>query len=1795
MMYNLRKPLSFLLSLSLLFTVFFSAPFHVNAAGNNYLEIIQSDHGEIIRENYKEDDWNHTGYEVGTRILLSVDPEEDYELEDWDVKFQDGTVIDVIRGYGKYYYFDIPQHGDGANHISIRAAFVKIGTGSRHTAAILPGYEGGTENKVTLESGNTSDRFKPGEAVYVEIEWEPSTRFRTSDGGDPDRYKLRAYYTKNGVESDVPIDPSPAQYEREHEYFFIMPDADVSVTCEFEYLEYDITYEYVLDPGVSEDDVSKPYFVLNGDSMVLDQPIRTHAGTSVDIFGRVQDSEYCFTGVTMEYTDGEGNFISRQLAVNPDHDGAHTLHADFDMPSSGVNLKFTFSRVYKVNIDASAQDLVFPYPKNAMEGDRVGLEIAEDDYDLIDRIQVRDSQGNEIEINDDHLFTMPADDVTVYARVREKYIERSWDGEQVVETEKVIPEDAVDISSINGNVLEQNTFYVVRGDQTFNGSLFVAHQAIIPDSTVNILLCEGSTLDCEGIDLTPGVTLNIFDQRGGTGKLISRAHEDAAGIGSSSGNTGSINIHGGNITAEALDGAAIGGGNGGSPEAIRIYSGKILARTAGSGAGIGGGSQGQASSGEGIFIYGGTINAFGMNDGAGIGNGAEASGSVGAINIHGGTVNAQSGDGESSVIDSYYGGAGIGAGRAGTNGPINIYGGTVRARSVMSRSLMSAYAAVCGAGIGSGDHEDQGAPIIISGGDVEAVSDYGAGIGAGNEGAKGGVVKITGGTVTAYSISGEQAIGHGDHISFFGEEDGNLEIYNTAKVEAGESSNTAQLQQASQRVEACHDNIWVRIRPCDHPQSDCVCDEYQAFRGHYFRCRNCNISFNEGQPHRYLSNGECRDCHYRSTVTVQKVWGEDQADHPEEVEVKYISIWQSGDEQQIDWDNMVTLSAENDWKATIPAGYGYHKLIFTEEAEGYAPESWTLSSPDLPNNDIELPEDDIVGSGSGVLDLIDPPDDDSYYDILLTEHGVVKLKNTRTKKFIFKKQWPGDDDFDIDAVPDQITLNYNTAEGGDGEKVIKKDENWTAAQNIPFSDSITLTEEEMEDYTAAGWIVEGGGEKVVVPMKHGDMNTVTIPPANYDELDVPQETRNRIATALAADTVTITVVNTEKVTYSVDKKWVIDFADKDRPDEISVVLQRRDNWRTWTTMELLTLDTLNNWSSEFVRVPKAVLDEDPTTHEIALENYKYRIRELGPKKNEGDPDPDPTEEDFEKKIRSRLVYDMWDLDKDLIKNLINKAKNPDTYWKWEPDIDWVKSSVKSVVIPPAYVCFEIEGYNDGVKEIEKHTTKYMVKYKDSSRTNKTTVTNTAALDVSIYKRWLNFNDGEVPEYVYLMLMSKVQKDYAERLGEDAINIYTPCMSGILGDYKITDLPGLEDATKKVKSGISSTMGDNAVSEIATDEFIELQIKKYLSTGLCLKKVKEKHTNPLLKWSTEFTVKKYGMGDLKLPMDFAGTELVTGLMEMVIDAIIKYFYPESNIHIPVMYQPFDSYWSITGYSLNLFRDYELTSNVINFKFHGSDHGEVVGGTKYWKGDKEEDRPESVKIHVYYKDGSGAEKEVRGSPVVVKKGDSNGSNGWVWALEIPKDSEDYGKDYYIREEVPAGYTEEYCGKNNWDVINTKSGGTDPTEPTQAPTESPTTAPTESPTTAPTESPTSAPTEPPGPTPTEPAGDTGKLRITATRPDEAKAKEQSYVYDVVGPDSTKLTVGIVLKAGETSGSVTISHLNPGAYTVTEKRTWSWRYSDGKNQSATVVADDTAQVTFDHTLDLFEWLNGYSHRYSR
>lgn len=656
-----------------------------------------------------------------------------------------------------------------------------------------------------------------------------------------------------------------------------------------------------------------------------------------------------------------------------------------------------------------------------------------------------------------------------------------------------------------------------------------------------------------------------------------------------------------------------------------------------------------------------------------------------------------------------------------------------------------------------------------------------------------------------------------------------------------------------------------------------------------------------------------------------------------------------------------------------------------------------------------------------------------------------------------------------------------------------------------------------------------------------------------------------------------TITNSSTKEYRVNKTWDADIetatGKQDRPDELQVVLQKKEHWFSWKAVEILTLNRENDWSGEFRPVEAGYVNAVGTYVE-----YEYRVRELEAEKRDEDGNL-PEYENEEERLAAadnRVVYDKWDFDKSYWKEAIKKIKNPNEWIHFEPTQDWVVEHLRDITIPLPEVNFEVDEYTDfyGV-HVDSHTTLYSVKYSENSDTYTMAITNTAMLKFDVHSWWINFKsadeteDGkdEKPESCYVMLESKVKKEYIEHLGEEAetANIYTPVFSTIAGDYTLDKLPGAADLKDGIKSGIKKVMGDGFIGKIgsvALDEFIKEKLGKYIKTGVAVAKQTGKGENPLNKWNSKFNVKKYGMGELKVPMDYAGAELVTGLIEMVLDAAIKYF-GIPNVHVPVMYQPIDKYWSVKGYAFNTFNKNTFMCNIINTKFHGDDNhlGTVVSGMKYWKNDKEEDRPDSIKINVYYnKDGT--KTKVTGSPVELKKSDHSGEDSWAWSLEIPPgdDAASVDKDSFTVEEesVPSGYESSVSGK---DITNTKKS----TDPTVKPTD-----------------PSSDPTEP---------ADYGKLKITATRPDSAKDKEQSFVYNVTGPNNTGLSVAIVLEKGKTSGSVTIAKLPKGQYSVTEERAWSWRYSDAGNRSATVDAG-TAQVAFDHSLDRSDWLSGCSHR---
>jgi hypothetical protein len=256
-----------------------------------------------------------------------------------------------------------------------------------------------------------------------------------------------------------------------------------------------------------------------------------------------------------------------------------------------------------------------------------------------------------------------------------KYIDRTWSGSAIVETEKTCSS----YTEISGNNPSQ--------EQALNGGWYVVKKnasrkriIIKAGHEVNIILCDGAklnsivTFEHSGIYATK---LHVYGQEGGTGKLVADASNDEknAGIGANTASDGykrlgELYVHGGKIEARGGKYAAgIGGawylGHNYNGE-VYVYGGEVYAYGGAYGAGIGGG---QNDDGADVTVYGGTVWASGGTDAAGIGSGEQTSGDRkgGSLTVWGGTVYG-SGDGW---------GAGIGGGEDSDGAEVSINGGKV--------------------------------------------------------------------------------------------------------------------------------------------------------------------------------------------------------------------------------------------------------------------------------------------------------------------------------------------------------------------------------------------------------------------------------------------------------------------------------------------------------------------------------------------------------------------------------------------------------------------------------------------------------------------------------------------------------------------------------------------------------------------------------------------------------------------------------------------------------------------------------------------------------------------------------------------------------------------------------------------------------------------------------------------------------------------------------------------------------------------------------------------------------------
>ena len=335
---------------------------------------------------------------------------------------------------------------------------------------------------------------------------------------------------------------------------------------------------------------------------------------------------------------------------------------------------------------------------------------------------------------------MPGMGLTVYAEGAVSYVYYTVSGTTV--TKHTDGSCATYTTLANDTTTWNEGWYVVPA-----GGVTVVSRITVSD-TVNLILTDGATLTAtKGIEVPGTATLNIYAQNGETGTLFAgtengttatlTASDNAAGIGGGlSENTGSINIHGGKITAMGGYAPGIGGGYyknyGGT---IVIYGGEINATAGSQSAGIGSAS---GNAGGSVTIYGGTINASSLQMAPGIGSGRDDDIGV-DVTIYGGIINAQGGN-------EYSGGTGIGGGLSGKCGNITINGGTVTAIGGVDDSGQG------GPGIGGGESGTGIGNIVINGGTVTAIGKGGS-VGIGGfrsySGSAGANVTINGGTVIA--------------------------------------------------------------------------------------------------------------------------------------------------------------------------------------------------------------------------------------------------------------------------------------------------------------------------------------------------------------------------------------------------------------------------------------------------------------------------------------------------------------------------------------------------------------------------------------------------------------------------------------------------------------------------------------------------------------------------------------------------------------------------------------------------------------------------------------------------------------------------------------------------------------------------------------------------------------------------------------------------------------------------------------------------------------------------------------
>lgn len=177
---------------------------------------------------------------------------------------------------------------------------------------------------------------------------------------------------------------------------FTMPASDVTVTATFkvETAKYTVTVNTPENGTATINDAKDSY--TEGETVTL---------TVTPADGYKLGSLTISDGTdTLDYTAGENNTYT------------------FAMPAANVTVTATFEQIkYAVNINTTITNGTVSTDKTtAAEGETVKLTVTPaDKYEyVVGSLKVTDAEGNEVTVNDDNTFTMPASDVTVTAQFK---------------------------------------------------------------------------------------------------------------------------------------------------------------------------------------------------------------------------------------------------------------------------------------------------------------------------------------------------------------------------------------------------------------------------------------------------------------------------------------------------------------------------------------------------------------------------------------------------------------------------------------------------------------------------------------------------------------------------------------------------------------------------------------------------------------------------------------------------------------------------------------------------------------------------------------------------------------------------------------------------------------------------------------------------------------------------------------------------------------------------------------------------------------------------------------------------------------------------------------------------------------------------------------------------------------------------------------------------------------------------------------------------------------------------------